>query len=500
MILLRREFADHRVADRHDEQLTDALQHVAKEKPHECTFPVSAGQLDAERKNEKCNRHQQERRRELLRYVDAPPMRTHSGEERSEHRPAEHDANCVNVLNPLRLNLHGTDHQVHVIDREQHQAARRHLIERPEHQRADGQNQVGRHVALLAAIRVADRDVNEEERDRGADALDYRFGATGPLEHEPHDGDETDENGDAGELPYPELLRRRVEQRGVAIGENFPRKHGEDNGDEVAECREDEEARVTLGGLEITGDAEPDEEADVHARVIPEEGSFAARVLRGEALREHHIDASDVETAAGEEKGEADVEQCERAGRDACAAEHLQRHTADKQVAVRKETATKVTTKEVQSVVESAEHAHQRGGRFHAEMQMLRRVEDQGRVKDGEAERGEDLNEEQRSRSLRSGGEKALERVHPALLCRATPGNVKPRRSRISPVALRQPTLQMNATQPVGLRSGQPYWRLQGYASCSRRPMGDVLALLDSSINAALRTAKRLQAHQLAKN
>jgi hypothetical protein len=38
---------------------------------------------------------------------------------------------------------------------------------------------------------------------------------------------------------------------------------------------------------------------------------------------------------------------------------------------------------------------------------MLRRVEDQRRVEDGEAERRKDLNEEQRGRSLRSRGEKA---------------------------------------------------------------------------------------------
>ena len=63
----------------------------------------------------------------------------------------------------------------------------------------------------------------------------------------------------------------------------------------------------------------------------------------------------------------------------------------------------------MQAVVEGAEHAHQRGGLFHAEMQMLRRVEDQRRVKDGEAERREDLNEEQRGRSLRSRGETAFE-------------------------------------------------------------------------------------------
>src|SRR6266699_2119890 len=111
----------------------------------------------------------------------------------------------------------------------------------------------------------------------------------------------------------------------------------------------------------------------------------AARVLRGEALREHHVDASDVEAAAGKEEGEADVEQCERAGGDTRAAEHLQRHASDEQVAVRKEAAAQVTAEEVQAVVECAEHAHQRGGLFHAEMQILRRVEDQGRVEDGAA-------------------------------------------------------------------------------------------------------------------
>src|SRR5207249_7205160 len=108
-----------------------------------------------------------------------------------------------------------------------------------------------------------------------------------------------------------------------------------------------------------------------------------------------------------EEEGEADVEKRERAGGDTCAAEDLQRHAPNEQVAVRKKAATQVAAEEVQAVVECAEHTHQRGGLFHAEMQMLRRVEDQGRVEDGEAERREDLNEEQRGRSLRDRGEKA---------------------------------------------------------------------------------------------
>ena len=250
--------------------------------------------------------------------------------------------------------------------------------------------------------------------------------AAGPLEHEPHDGDEADENADAGELAQPELLRRRVEQRRVAIGQRLPVEQGEDDGDEVAERREDEEARVALGRLEIAGDAEPDEEADVHAGVVPEEGSFAARVLRGEALRQHHVDAGDVEAAAGEEEGEADVEHRERAGRDARATDDLQRHAPDEEIPVREEAAAQVAAEEVQAVVEGAKHAHQRRGLFHRELQMLRRVEDQRRVEDGEAERREDLNEEQRGRSLRSRGEKAFERCHRALLSLAAPGDVKP--------------------------------------------------------------------------
>src|SRR5947199_723147 len=170
----------------------------------------------------------------------------------------------------------------------------------------------------------------------------------------------------------------------------------------------------------MAGDAERDEEADVHAGVVPEARAFAARVRRRETLREHHVNAGDVQAATGEEEGETDVEERERAGGDTRAAEHLQRHAPDKQVAVRKEAAAQVTAEEVQAVVKGAEHAHQRGGLFHAEMQMLRRVEDQGRVEDGEAERREDLNEEQRGRSLRSCGEKALERIHPGLLCCST--------------------------------------------------------------------------------
>ena len=235
-----------------------------------------------------------------------------------------------------------------------------------------------------------------------------------------------------------ELLSRRIEQRRVAIGQRFPHRHGEDDGDEVAERSEDEKARVTLGSLEITGSAKPDEEADVHACIVPEEGSFAARVLGGKALCQHHVDAGDVEAAASEEKGETDVEQRQRAGRDARAADHLYRHAPHKQFAVREETAAQVTAEEVQAVVECAEHTHQRGGLLYTEMQMLRRVENQGRVEDGETERREDLNEEQRGRSLRSVSKTACEKRHPGPLSLDGPSDVKRRQCQVNRILRRR--------------------------------------------------------------
>ena len=224
--------------------------------------------------------------------------------------------------------------------------------------------------------------------------FDDRLGAARALEHEPHNGNQADENGETNELAQPKLLPRRIEQRCVAVGQRLPVEQREDDGDEVAERRKDEEARVTLGRLEITGDAKPDEEADIHTGVIPEEGSFSAVILRGKALGQHHVDAGDVEAAAGEKEGEPDIEQRECTGRDTGTAEDLQRHAPDKQVAVRKEPAAQITAEEMQAVVEGAEHAHQRGGLFHAELQVLRRVENQRGIEDGEAERRKDLDEE----------------------------------------------------------------------------------------------------------
>ena len=80
----------------------------------------------------------------------------------------------------------------------------------------------------------------------------------------------------------------------------------------------------------------------------------------------------------------------------------------------------------MQTVVEGAEHTHQRGGLFHAELQMLRRVKDQRRVKNSEAERRKNLDEEQRGRSFRSRGEALFEKLHPAAISLADADDVKP--------------------------------------------------------------------------
>ncbi len=57
LVLSRREFANHRVSDGRDEQLTNALEHVAREQPHERALAIDAGQLDPYRENEKGDRH-----------------------------------------------------------------------------------------------------------------------------------------------------------------------------------------------------------------------------------------------------------------------------------------------------------------------------------------------------------------------------------------------------------------------------------------------------------
>jgi hypothetical protein len=176
----------------------------------------------------------------------------------------------------------------------------------------------------------------------------------------------------------------------------LPVEEREHDGEEVADRREQEEARIAFRQLVMACHRETHEETDVHAGVVPEEGALATQVGRREALRQHHVDAGDVEAAAREEQREAKVHRIDGADRHRAATQYLQHHAAHEEVAIAEEAAAEVAAEQVQAVIEGAEYAHDRGRFLRREMQVTGRVQDQCRVEDREAERGEDLDEEQR--------------------------------------------------------------------------------------------------------
>ena len=98
---------------------------------------------------------------ELLGHVDLPAPRPHADEVGRQERPAHHDHHRVDVLDPLRLDPDAQHHQVDVVVGEELQAARRHLVQRPERERAQGEHEVRPHVPLLAPIVVAHRQVHQ---------------------------------------------------------------------------------------------------------------------------------------------------------------------------------------------------------------------------------------------------------------------------------------------------------------------------------------------------
>ena len=77
-------------------------------------------------------------------------------------------------------------------------------------------------------------------------------------------------------------------------------RHGDDDRRRVAQRGEQEQRAVVFRQLEITGDGKADEEPEVHTGVVPQERRFAPIIVR-QTLGEHHIDAGDVEAAAGQE-------------------------------------------------------------------------------------------------------------------------------------------------------------------------------------------------------
>ncbi len=399
---MRRELADHRVAHRRDQQFADALQHVAQEQPEEGRAPGRGiGQCNAQRQDEVAGAHQHDRRGELLGHVDAPAALAQEAEQRRQQRPAEDDDDGVDVLHPLRLDAQTEQQRIDVAIEEQGQAAGLDLVERPEHERADGQYQVSPHVAALPSRRVVQRHPGQRQEHERADHLDDDRGGVRVLQKRPHDGHEPDQDGQAGQAALAELVGRRVQQRRLAIREHAPIAGGQHDGDQVAERGEREQRPPAARLVVEPGDQDADEEADVHARVVPQERAFAARVVRRETLREHHVDAGHVQPAAGQEKGQPPVQKRAAARGDQAAAQHLQRHAADEQVAVAEEASAQIAPEQVQPIVEGAEQAHQRQRQVVAEMQVLGRVEHQRGLQHGIAERRERLDEEQGGRAFR---------------------------------------------------------------------------------------------------
>ena len=118
-------------------------------------------------------------------------------------------------------------------------------------------------------------------------------------------------------------------------------------------------------------------------------------IVRGEALGQHHVEAGDVEAAAGEEHGEPPVEAGDAHLGDEVAADHLQDHPHHEQVAVAEVTPAEVAAKQVQAVVEGSEDPHHGVGLGFAKAEPLGGVEHQGGVEHGKTQGGEGLDKEQ---------------------------------------------------------------------------------------------------------
>ena len=176
LVLVRRELADHRVAHRRDQQFADALQHVADEDPDERRASRGrVGQRDAQRQRQEAERPSATARwRTAWARRCASRARAGARTAPASSGPPDDDDDGVDVLHPLRLDRRcPSTLRVDVAVEEQLQAARRHLVQRPEHERAERQDQVGPHVAALAAHRdgCSVSQTERREHDR-ADHLD----------------------------------------------------------------------------------------------------------------------------------------------------------------------------------------------------------------------------------------------------------------------------------------------------------------------------------------
>src|SRR3546814_1988595 len=87
-----------------------------------------------------------------------------------------------------------------------------------------------------------------------------------------------------------------------------------------------------------------------------------------------------------------------RAGRNQSAAEHLQHHAADEQIAIAEKASAEITAEQMQSVVERTEHAHHGGRVLDRKFEVLGRVQHQRRIQNRESQLRKDLDDRKSTR------------------------------------------------------------------------------------------------------
>ncbi|VXA89190.1 hypothetical protein AERO8C_80108 [Aeromonas veronii] len=377
------QLADHGVADGGDQQLAKALQHIADGDPLEGDQPVGPRQMDTDRQHQHPQSHAEQGGGKLGGDVDIPPLFAQSLEQQRHQGAADDDDEGVDVLDPLGCDPQPEHVEVDVVLGEEHQPHGRQLVERPEDEGTKGEDQVSHHAATFGGVRVTGGHHAEQHQHHGPQDQHEAAAKAGMGQQQTQGGHQHGQNGEAGQHAAVETAPLDMAQRGADIRQNRPAGESSDDGDDVAQRRKQEQGAVILGELEVASHREADKEAQIHPGVVPQEGTLAAVIIRGEALGQHHVEAGDVEAAAGEEHGESPVEAGDPHLGDEVAADHLQHHPHHEQVAVAEVAPAEIAAKQVQAIVEGPEDPHHGVGLGFTEAEPLGGVEHQGGVEHG---------------------------------------------------------------------------------------------------------------------
>lgn len=162
-------------------------------------------------------------------------------------------------------------------------------------------DQIGRHSAALIARMVAQRHHAQHQEDQRAEHDHEVAAELGVGQHHADDRHQRHQYRQPDQHAPTVLAAAGVAQRRIEIRQNAPAADGDNDRRRVAQRGEQEQRAVVFRQLEIPGDGKTDEEPEVHTGVVPQERRFAPIIVRLETLGEHHIDAGNVEAAAGQE-------------------------------------------------------------------------------------------------------------------------------------------------------------------------------------------------------